>query len=60
MAEDAFAPWMAQAQQSAQHLHDRAEDTEALRRWATATINECRQQLKLKLDTAPVNDLLRG
>ncbi|NUK35335.1 hypothetical protein HRW23_34790 [Streptomyces lunaelactis] len=48
LAEDAFAPWMVQAQESARQLHALAEDPEAFRDWATKANTSCRQQLKLQ------------
>ncbi|MHA6762240.1 hypothetical protein [Streptacidiphilus sp. PAMC 29251] len=48
LAEDAFAPWMVQAQESARHLHALAKDPEAFRDWATNATTSCRQQLKLQ------------
>ena len=48
LAEDAFAPWMVQAQESARQLHGLAADPEAFRDWATESTTSCRQQLKLQ------------
>ncbi|WP_159394512.1 hypothetical protein [Streptomyces sp. NRRL S-495] len=48
LAEDAFAPWMIRAQESARQLHGLAGDPEAFRNWATAATTSCRQQLKLQ------------
>ncbi|MEV4451702.1 hypothetical protein [Streptomyces mirabilis] len=48
LAEDAFAPWMVQSQESARQLHALAEDPEAFRDWATKATISCRQQLKLQ------------
>ncbi|MEU8472771.1 hypothetical protein AB0F30_33660 [Streptomyces sp. NPDC029006] len=57
LAEDAFAPWMVQAQQSTRQLHGLAEDLEAFRGWAARAVASCRQQLKLEsLDAATTSD----
>jgi hypothetical protein len=47
LAEDAFAPWMIDAQQTASQLRDLAADTGEFRRWAADTVSTCRRQLKL-------------
>ncbi|MFF8413885.1 hypothetical protein [Streptomyces omiyaensis] len=47
LAEDAFAPWMVRAQESARRLHALAEDPKAFRAWATATTTSCRRRLEL-------------
>ncbi|WP_217552827.1 hypothetical protein [Streptomyces sp. GbtcB6] len=48
LAEDALAPWMVQAQESARQLHGLAEDPETFEAWATSATTSCRQQLKLQ------------
>jgi len=48
LAEDAFAPWMVQAQDSARQPHALAEDPEAFRAWATEATTSRGQQLKLQ------------
>ncbi len=47
LAEDAFAPWMVEAQEMARQLHDLAGDIEVFRERATEMTSSCRQLLNL-------------
>ncbi|GAA1993890.1 hypothetical protein [Catenulispora subtropica] len=56
LAEDPFAPWINEVQQTARDLSDLAVDTDAFRRWAVAMVTRCRDQLKLAPRTISFDD----
>ncbi|MET9518621.1 hypothetical protein [Streptomyces sp. NPDC002994] len=51
--EDPFAPWIAEVQQVARHVHEVAHDSVAVRGWAAAAIASCRRKLTLDEPAAP-------
>ena len=47
LEEEALAPWMIEAQDTARMLHHLASDPQAMTAWATGAIRSCRDKLQL-------------
>jgi len=56
LAEEALAPWMVRAQDTAQLLYDLADDSNAVGAWAAEAVQSCRANLKLAPAALPFGD----
>lgn len=56
LAEEALAPWMVGAQDTARFLHDLADDSNAVGIWAAEAVRSCRANLKLAPAALPFGD----
>ncbi|WP_328908138.1 hypothetical protein OG230_00640 [Streptomyces sp. NBC_00234] len=58
LAQDPFADWIQECQQTAQYLYGAAEDAAAVRAWARDAVVSCRAKLALGDVPASAGDLL--